>query len=148
MMYGLSDETVKKINGVLTQFPEVEMAILYGSRAKGNYKTGSDIDLTLMGTALTTNICGTIELALDDLLLPYTIDLSLFASLRHPELREHIERVGIVFYDRNWQMEIERRSTQMENGEVEGILFDDVMVKVRMQHQRLKGLAPPLKRGG
>ena len=136
MMYGLSDETVEKINGVLTQFPEVEMAILYGSRAKGNYKTGSDIDLTLLGTALTTNICGTIELAIDDLMLPYTIDLSLFSSLRHPELREHIERVGIVFYDRSWQMEIERRLTQMENGEVEGILFDNMMAKVRMQHQR------------
>ena len=73
---------------------------MYGSRAKGNFKIGSDIDLTLSGEALTSDLCSTIESALDDLLLPYTIDLSVFNELNHAELREHIERVGVVFYQR------------------------------------------------
>jgi predicted nucleotidyltransferase len=100
MQYGLSDETIQKICGVFSAFPQVEKAVLYGSRAKGNYKTGSDIDLTLYGKALTLKQQGEISEALDDLLLPYTIDLSLFDTLDHADLREHIERVGVVFYAR------------------------------------------------
>jgi len=135
-MYGLSDVTVERINGVLSQFQEVEKAIIYGSRAKGNYKTGSDIDLTLVGAALTTTVCDAIDSALDDLMLPYTIDLSIFDSLRHPELREHIERVGLVFYDRSWQIEIERRLTQMENGEVEMIPYEVIKDRIRVLLQK------------
>ena len=99
MKYGLSEATIEKIRGVFAQFPEIEKAVLYGSRAKGNFKTGSDIDLTLYGAALTHDLRGTIADKLDDLLLPYTIDLSLFDELDHAELREHIERVGVVFYE-------------------------------------------------
>ncbi len=101
MKYGLSEATVEKICGVFVHFPEVEKAVLYGSRAKGNYKTGSDIDLTLYGAKLTHSLCATIASELDDLLLPYTIDLSVFDELNHDKLREHIERVGVVFYQRD-----------------------------------------------
>lgn len=80
--------------------PAVDRTVLYGSRAKGNYKPGSDIDLTLYGTGLTSALCATISEALDDLLLPYTIDLSVFAELKHPELEAHIQRVGVVFFER------------------------------------------------
>ena len=86
---------------MLAQYPEVDRALLYGSRAKGNFKPGSDIDLTLQGSALTLRLCATIAEALDDLLLPYTIDLSVFAELRHPELEAHIGRVGLVFFERS-----------------------------------------------
>lgn len=103
MKYGLSDSTLEKLCSVFAQFPEVEKAVLYGSRAKGNYKTGSDIDLTLHGAALTQRLCGAIAEALDDLLLPYSIDLSLFDTLDNADLREHIERVGVVLYARNAQ---------------------------------------------
>ena len=75
--------------------------MLYGSRAKGNYKPGSDIDLTLYGPDVTPALCATIAEALDDLLLPYSIDLSVFAELKHPELEAHIQRVGLVFYERD-----------------------------------------------
>jgi predicted nucleotidyltransferase len=78
----------------------VERAVLYGSRAKGNYKPGSDIDLTLFGANLTRQLCATIDDELDDLLLPYSIDLSVFSELKHPELEAHIERVGKVMYQR------------------------------------------------
>ena len=100
MKYGLSEKTIARMQEVLARFPEVEQAVLYGSRAKGNFKTGSDIDLTLKGPNLTYEIRSKIDTALDDLDLPYTIDLSLFATLNHRDLIEHIERVGAVFYQR------------------------------------------------
>ena len=103
MKYGLSEITIEKIRGVFEAFPEVERAILYGSRAKGNFKPTSDIDLTLYGDALTPDLRLTIASELDDLLLPYTIDLSIFDELYLAKLREHIERVGVVFYERKKQ---------------------------------------------
>ena len=100
MKYGLTETTVENICAVFARFPEIEKAILYGSRAKGNFKTGSDIDLTLCGEALTSDLRSTIASALDDLLLPYTIDLSVFNGLTNAKLREHIEREGVSFYER------------------------------------------------
>ena len=101
MKYGLTDTTIAKIHAVFARFPEIEKAVLDGSRAKGNFKTGSDIDLTLFGQALTSDLRSKIAWELDDLSLPYTIDLSLFHELNHAELREHIERVGVAFYERD-----------------------------------------------
>lgn len=98
MNYGLTEQTVNKIQAVLAHFGEVEVAVLYGSRAKGNFKTGSDIDLTLFGKQLSQHLLNDIAEALEELLLPYTIDLCIFDQLTHPELRDHIQRVGIVFY--------------------------------------------------
>ncbi len=100
MKCGLTETTIEKIRGVFARFPEVERVVLYGSRAKGNFKPGSDIDLTLYGGALTPDLRSTIAATLDDLLLPYTVDLSIFDELNHTELQEHIERVGVVFYER------------------------------------------------
>jgi len=100
MKHGLSEATVAKICGVFARFPAVEKAVLYGSRAKGNFKPGSDIDLTLYGEDLTPPRLGDISEALDDLLLPYIIDLSLYSDLEHVKLREHIDRVGKVFYEK------------------------------------------------
>ena len=99
MNHGLSEETVEKMLSVFAEFPQIEKAVLYGSRAKGNFKIGSDIDLTLYGKNLSQHLLGDIAEILDDLLLPYTIDLSIFDKINHHALREHIERVGIVFYD-------------------------------------------------
>lgn len=100
MNCGLSTQTVQKISQVLARYPEIEKAVLYGSRAKGDFKHGSDIDLTLSGPALTHDHCAAVADALDDLLLPYSIDLSVFHLIDHAALREHIDRVGIVFYER------------------------------------------------
>jgi uncharacterized protein len=99
-LHGLSDEAVAKIRGVFSHFPEVEKAVLYGSRAKGNAKPGSDIDLTLFGSRLDQAIVGRIDDELDDLLLPYRFDLSLFAHITHADLLQHIQRVGVAFYEK------------------------------------------------
>ena len=99
MNHGLSSDTVARIRGVFARFPSVKKAVLYGSRAKGTFRPGSDIDLTLLGDNLTSAELGAIADELDDLLLPYQIDLSIFHLLEHEDLREHIERVGQVFYE-------------------------------------------------
>jgi predicted nucleotidyltransferase len=102
MKYGLPQSAFQKICDVLSRYPPVEQAILYGSRAKGNYKTGSDIDLTLRGGAdLTLNVIYRILDDLDDLLLPYTIDLSIFDDIGDLDVIEHIQRVGVTFYEKS-----------------------------------------------
>ena len=100
MNHGLSAQTVERIVTVLAHYPEIEKAVLYGSRAKGNYRNGSDIDLALFGNSLNFSLLTRLDNELDDLLLPYKFDLSFFASLTHPELIDHIRRVGVVLYER------------------------------------------------
>lgn len=99
MKYGLSEQTLQKIHDVFVQYPQVEKVVLYGSRAKGDYKNGSDIDLTLHGRdSLTHTILSKIANDLDDQLLPYTIDLSIFKNIKNPDMVEQIERIGVIFY--------------------------------------------------
>jgi predicted nucleotidyltransferase len=100
MQYGLKKETIEKVRRVFTSFDEIEEAILYGSRAKGNFKSGSDIDLTLKGEGLNLKILNEISLALDDLMLPYIFDLSIYHQIKDPDLIEHIDRVGRVFFSK------------------------------------------------
>ncbi|WP_321826277.1 restriction endonuclease subunit S [Maribacter dokdonensis] len=98
-MYGLKPHTIKSIQGVFAKYPDIDKAILFGSRAKGNYRNGSDIDLTLVGNNLTLSQQFAIETALDDLLLPYKMDLSIFHKIENQDLIDHINRVGITFYE-------------------------------------------------
>jgi uncharacterized protein len=100
MPFGLTLTTITKIQNVFHAYPQIEQAILYGSRAKGNFKSGSDIDLSLTGDALELSIVNKLRNSLDDLLLPYTFDISVFSQIKDPELIEHIHRVGVVFYKR------------------------------------------------
>lgn len=101
MRYGLSDQVIAQIHAVLRKYPQVRRALLYGSRAKGCYKPGSDIDLTLVGgDDLTLDVLYRIAWELDELPLPYTFDLSLFHQIDDPDVVDHIQRVGVVFYDR------------------------------------------------
>jgi len=96
--FGLKEETIDKINAVFAKYPEVEEVIVYGSRAKGNYREGSDIDITLKGNTLKDEIRSKIWLDIDDLNTPYLFDISIFEKLNAPSLEEHIKRVGKVFY--------------------------------------------------
>ncbi len=98
MKYGLSDESIEKMNQVFSNHENISKVMLYGSRAKGNFRNGSDIDLTLFGDGIDIKLLHKIELNLDDLLLPYKIDLSIYENLKNDDLKEHIQRVGIVFY--------------------------------------------------
>ena len=98
MKYGLKESDIEKIITVFRNFPQIEKAILYGSRAKGNFKPFSDIDLTLTGDLLNLSVLNQIEIQLDDLLLPFTFDISDYNQISNPDLTDHIKRVGIEFY--------------------------------------------------
>ena len=97
MRYGLTHDVIQRIQNVFLYFPQVEKVILYGSRAKGNYKPGSDIDLTFMGADMNLKVLNEISLQLDELYLPYTFDLSIYHHIQNTDLLEHIERVGVEF---------------------------------------------------
>ncbi|QKZ13549.1 nucleotidyltransferase domain-containing protein [Spirosoma sp. KUDC1026] len=96
--HGLSDETVRLIQSVFTAYPAVERVVLYGSRAKGTYRTGSDIDLAIVGNGLTYRAMLDLHNALDDLELLYRFDLLNLQTASNPELIDHIQRVGVLLY--------------------------------------------------
>ena len=98
--FGLPPATLSTMRQILADFPAVQKAIIYGSRAKGTYRPGSDIDLTLLGDALDLDTLGRISTRLDESPIPYQVDLSILKLINHAGLREHIERVGQVFYQR------------------------------------------------
>lgn len=100
MKYGLSEDALKKLHHVFSCEENIEQVILYGSRAKGNYKPFSDVDVVLSGDKLESADLYRIILAVDDLLLPYQFDISLCKDLVNPDLIDHIRRVGIIIYDR------------------------------------------------
>jgi len=98
--FGLKQEVITKISDVFTRFPSVVTVLIYGSRAKGNFKHSSDIDLTLKGKDLDFTLLCEVSNELDDLLLPYSIDLSIYDQIENHDLVEHIDRKGAVFYQK------------------------------------------------
>lgn len=100
MKHGLSEDTLREIRRVLGAHPQVESAILYSSRAKGNARIGSDIDLVITGEGLDRDTLGNIRLAFDEGPLPYRFDVAIREKLSHRGLIEHINRVGISIYER------------------------------------------------
>jgi predicted nucleotidyltransferase len=99
-MFGLKDSQILALNALFSRYHSIDKVILYGSRAKGNYKNGSDIDLTILDHHMNHTELLRLETEMDDLLLPYKIDLSLFRQIDNPNLIDHIEKVGKLFYDR------------------------------------------------
>lgn len=100
MPYGLTDIELQKLTAVFASNKHIEKAILYGSRAKGNFKPFSDVDIALVGDALTRNDLNHTLMEIDDLLLPYMFDISIFHTLRNEALIKHIKSVGIEIYRR------------------------------------------------
>ncbi len=100
MMYGLRNKDIEKVNSIFANYPKITKAILYGSRAMGNYQKSSDIDISLVGDGLSLDILLEIETKLDDLLLPYEFDVSIFSRIENQDLVGHIKRVGEKFYEK------------------------------------------------
>ncbi|WP_178030898.1 nucleotidyltransferase domain-containing protein [Pelagibaculum spongiae] len=100
---GLNERVIRQIQQVMAENPEIGKAILYGSRAKGNYRNGSDIDLTLIADNEASLILDSIyqlDEQLDALFLPYSFDLSILSEIDNSNLVQHIQRVGVVFYQK------------------------------------------------
>lgn len=100
MPYGLKDIELAKLNEVFATNERIERVVLYGSRAKGNYKPFSDVDITLEGDELTHTDLSRLSLAIDDLLLPYQFDISIFHTMKNEALIDHIRRMGITIYEK------------------------------------------------
>ena len=98
-MFGLPDKTINLINEIFSKYPEIEKVIIYGSRARGDYQNGSDIDLTIIGD-ISVNDKIHISGLIDDLPIPYMCDLSIYENIKNENLVEHIDRVGQVFYEK------------------------------------------------
>ena len=95
MRFGLPDDVLPRVLAVLVSNRKVGQVTLYGSRAKGNQRAGSDIDLCLEADALTLEELGVLESRIDDLLLPWKIDITVRQQIDNPDLLAHIERVGV-----------------------------------------------------
>lgn len=98
MKFGLPQQTLDQLYGVFTMYPELDEVIIYGSRAKGNYRVGSDIDIALKGEQITPEMRSSIWLQIDDLNTPYLFDISIYHTIDSPALLEHIDRVGQSLY--------------------------------------------------
>jgi predicted nucleotidyltransferase len=99
MKYGLPDRTLDTLDAIFRKYPGIRQAILYGSRAKGNYREGSDIDLSLKtGNMFTRNDLLGIAGDFDDSDIPYLVDVSIYGKLSNPGLKAHIDRAGKVLY--------------------------------------------------
>jgi predicted nucleotidyltransferase len=90
-----------RIRSLFARHPKVRRAVLFGSRAKGNFREGSDIDLALETEQMSGRELADIRVELDDEPIAHRVDLVLRESIPPGELLEHIERVGKIFYDRN-----------------------------------------------
>ena len=99
MEYGLPDRTLDTLNTIFRKYSGIQKAILYGSRAKGNYRKGSDIDITLLtDNTFTRRDLLHITGDFDDSDMPYFVDVSIYDKLSNPDLKAHIDRVGKVIY--------------------------------------------------
>ena len=98
---GLTKEEIDEIRTVFSKYQQVEEVLLYGSRAMGNYKPASDIDVTLKGKNINLSLRTEIEFDLDDLMLPYKFDISIYDKISNPEFLDHINRVGKEMYRKN-----------------------------------------------
>ena len=105
-MFGLSEDTIQKIISVFSHHPSIDDVIIYGSRAKGNYRNGSDIDLTVKTKEMSDREQFLIAEELDELNLPYTIDLSRYSQIENQNLIDHINRVGKIFYSAHSKLKV------------------------------------------
>ncbi len=98
--FGLSLSTLQNIQKVFSNYDIIESVILYGSRAKGNFKPYSDIDITLIGKSINSTTINKIEMDLDDLMMPIKFDVSNHLTIKNEDLLEHIKRVGKIIYQK------------------------------------------------
>ena len=99
MKFGLSDTVIEELKDVFRRHANIKKVLIFGSRSKGNYRAGSDIDLALIGTHLDYRQILDIATEIDDLGLLYSIDLIDYNSKKGTPIGDHIDRVGQVFYE-------------------------------------------------
>ena len=98
MQFGLPDEVVPRLLAILSSNPKVKQVTLYGLRAKGNWRRASDIDLCIEGDDLSLQELDEIDARIDDLLLPWKVDITVLQQIDNQDLIDHIECVGVRIY--------------------------------------------------
>lgn len=98
MAFGLSSETIESIQAIFARYKQIEEVWLFGSRAKGNYHPGSDIDLAIKSENFTLSKLLELQVQLEELELLYKIDLVLYETIKEPALQKHIDQNGKLFY--------------------------------------------------
>jgi predicted nucleotidyltransferase len=98
MKFGLPEKTVSTICRYFESVEGLERVLIYGSRAKGNFRDGSDIDFAVLTDG--RDLTGRLLTELDELSTPYMFDVVDYNNIDNPNLREHIDRVGQVFWQR------------------------------------------------
>ena len=98
MQFGLPDDVLPRLLAVLSGNRKIKRITLYGSRAMGKSRDGSDIDLCLDGDSLSLNDLAGLEADIDDLLLPWKVDMTVRQQIDNPDLIAHIERIGVRLY--------------------------------------------------
>lgn len=96
---GLTEKDIFQIISTFEKFSEIVQVVLFGSRAKGTFRPASNVDfaLKLKGKDITNQLSGILN---DESLLPYQFDVLNVATISNPELLEHIERVGVIFFEK------------------------------------------------
>lgn len=101
MSFGLTDSDLNYIVDTIKGIEEIEKAVIFGSRAKGNYNPGSDVDIAIYGEQITFDTLSYLHSRLEEQgPLPFFFDIVDYSHLEHQELKEHIEKVGKVIFDR------------------------------------------------
>lgn len=104
--FGLTERDMKTITSILSNYSEVQKVDLFGSRAKGNYKLGSDIDLVVMNKGLSSKTLLNISRDFEESLLPYFVDIVSFHDITNQDFTDHIERVGTPFFEQSTLAEL------------------------------------------
>ena len=99
MRFGLSDTVIKDLQDVFRRHANIKKVLIFGSRSKGNYRAGSDIDLAVIGNDIDYNQLLSILCEIDDLELLYSVDLLDYQKKKGTSIGDHIDRVGQVFYE-------------------------------------------------
>ncbi|MBM7559021.1 nucleotidyltransferase family protein [Marinitoga litoralis] len=99
MKFGLKEEHLIIIIDFIKTIPEIEEVLIFGSRAMGNYKKGSDIDLAIKGKEITRDLLLKISFYLnEETYLPYFFDIVDYNKIDNLDLKNHIDTHGIVLY--------------------------------------------------
>jgi len=97
--FGLTRKDIETITAVLARHPQVDAAMIFGSRAKGTHRRGSDVDIALKGPRLDYRTVVEISYFLnEETIMPYHFDVLSVHAIDNPDLIDHINRVGVVFY--------------------------------------------------
>jgi len=98
--FGLTKRDTECLYSILSKYPAIELVYVFGSRAKGNFKPGSDIDLAIMNAGITDETIRSLKVDFEESALPYIVDIINYPHLKNQALKEHIDRIGIQLYSK------------------------------------------------